>query len=130
MLIKAQQKFLRTSPRKLRLVAGLIKRGSRPHDVLSFLPHVQKNAAKPLIKVIKQAIANATNNLSLSVDSLKIKEIQINQGPSYKRGQPVSRGQLHPILKRTSHITVILETEESKKVKNEKKEEGKEEKQD
>lgn len=112
MLIKAQQKFLRTSPRKLRLVANLVKRGSKPQDVLDKLYYVPKRAAGPLIKVVKQAMANATNNMSLLSDSLKIKEIQIGQGPTYKRGRPVSRGRFHQIKKRTSHITVVLEAEE------------------
>jgi large subunit ribosomal protein L22 len=115
MLVKAEQKFLRMSPRKLRLVASVVKKGSRPQDILTILEHIEKRAAKPLAKVIKQAVSNATNNLGISADSLRIKEIQIGEGPIYKRWRPVSRGRLHPIAKRTSHIKVFLETKEEEK---------------
>lgn len=118
MIIKAQQKFIRTSPRKLRLVVDSIKKLKSPQIILNFLQHIDKQAAKTLSKVLKQAIANATNNTNLPTDSLKIKEIQVGTGPTYKRGQPVSRGRSHPIMKRTSHVTVILE---SKGRKGEKK---------
>lgn len=119
MLIKAQQKFIRTSPRKLRLVADAIKPAVSPQRALVYLEYMDKKAAGPLSKVIKQALANATNNLKLPVDSLSIKEIQIGQGPTYKRGRPRSRGLYHPIAKRTSHITVVLETSPKETSKSE-----------
>lgn len=118
MLIKAQQKFARTSPRKLRLVADSLRAVRSPQQALVYLEHMKKRAAGPLSKVVKQAVANATGNLKLPTEGLVIKEIQIGGGPIYKRGRPRSRGLSHPIAKRTSHITVVLESQ------------GKEEKQD
>ncbi len=113
MIIKAEQKYVRTSPRKLRLVADAV-RGLSPFRALAYLEKINKRAALPLAKVIKQALANGKNNLGLSEDSLKIHELMINEGPVYKRARPVSRGMSHPIAKRTSHIRVILEAKEEK----------------
>ncbi|MBI2590706.1 MAG: 50S ribosomal protein L22 [Candidatus Blackburnbacteria bacterium] len=109
MLIVAKQKFVRTSPRKLRLVADGIRGLESPTLAVTYLDQVQQKAAEILGKVIKTAIANATNNLKLGLESLKLHEIQIGEGPTYKRGQPVSRGRFHKIEKKTSHITVVLE---------------------
>lgn len=117
MLIKAEQKFIRISPRKLRLVADAIKSTVSPQRALVYLEYMDKKAAGPLSKVIKQALANATNNLKLPADGLFVKEIQIGQGPIYKRGRPRSRGLSHPIAKRTSHITVVLESKASEEEK-------------
>jgi large subunit ribosomal protein L22 len=110
MEVKSVQKFVRTSPRKLRLVADMIRVVS-PSQAIEILPHVQKRAAEPLLKVVKSAIANAKQQGYLS-DTLIFKEIQINAGPTLKRGMPVSRGRWHPIKKRTSHIRVVLEVSE------------------
>lgn len=109
MKIKAEQKFIRTSPRKLRLVADVV-RGLGPQEAIRQLEIIRKNAALPLAKVIKQAIANASNNLQINQNSLQISSIEINEGPTFKRWQAVSRGRAHSILKRTSHIKVVLET--------------------
>ena len=115
MLIKAEQKYVRTSPRKLRLVANAVRKLS-PALALVYLERINKRATQPLAKTIKQALANAKNNAGVDQNSLKIKELAINQGPVYKRAQPVSRGMSHPIAKRTSHIRVILEAKEETKV--------------
>lgn len=84
----------------------------KPSRALSYLEVIPQKAGKVLGKVVKTAISNATNNLKLDPTSLHLKEIMINEGPTYKRGQPVSRGRFHPIKKKTSHITVILESTE------------------
>lgn len=115
MIIKAEQKYVRTSPRKLRLVANAVRKLS-PALALVYLERINKRATLPLAKTIKQALANAKNNAGVDQNSLKIKELAINQGPVYKRAQPVSRGMAHPIAKRTSHIRVILEAKEETKV--------------
>lgn len=118
MLIKAEQKYLRMSPRKLRAVGSLVA-GMAPFRALSILEHIQKRAALPIGKVIKQALANARNNSKIAEDELVIRELVIGQGPTYKRFRPVSRGRAHSIKKRTSHIKVILETKMKKeKIKN------------
>jgi large subunit ribosomal protein L22 len=109
MKIKAEAKNIRQSPQKLRLVAALV-RSLKPNDALTTLKHLRKRAATPLWKTLKQAMANGVNNLNLNADSLIIDKIEINEGPTYKRWQPVSRGRAHKILKRTSHIKVILES--------------------
>jgi large subunit ribosomal protein L22 len=76
------------------------------------LPFVSKGAARPLGKVIASAVANAKHNHQLNEKTLKFKSIVANEGPTLKRWRTVSRGRAHPILKRTSHIRVVLEGEE------------------
>lgn len=108
--IKAEQKYLLISPKKVRVVVEMIKR-LKPSLAVESLSLVGKAAAEPLRKVILSAIANARVK-GISEDALSFKEIQIGEGPRLKRGQPVSRGQWHPIKKRMSHIKVILMTTE------------------
>lgn len=115
MIIKAEQKYIRMSPRKLRLVADVVRKLGSPKMVLSYLENINKRAARPISKVIKQAMANAKNNAGAAEGELRIKEFIINQGPVYKRFRPVSRGRAHSIKKRTSHIKVILETKAQRK---------------
>lgn len=110
------------SPLKLRVVARAIKGIKDPDKLLTTLSFVRKHAALPLSKTIKQALANARNR-GVSAP-LMIKEIQINEGPRLKRGRAGSVGRPQPILKRTSHIKVILESEspenQKSKIKNQK----------
>lgn len=111
MLIKAEIKFLKTGPRKVRLVADLV----RPMSVveaMTTLKHLPQRSAIHVLKLFKQAVANAVNNHNLSKDSLSIHTLEINTGPTYKRFQPVSRGRAHSILKRTSHLKLVLKSEE------------------
>ena len=117
MLIKAEQKYVRTSPRKLRLVADAIRGVKSPADAIVYLENIGKRAGEPLAKTIKQAIANAKNNMNLPVDSLEVKELQISGGPIYKRWRIASRRGAHANFKRTSHIRVILESMEKKEAK-------------
>jgi len=118
MEITARSKSVRISARKMRLVADAV-RGLPVDQALIILQHLRKRAAKPLLLVLKQGMANAANNFGLQKDGLKIKTLEIGEGPTYKRGRPVSRGRWHPILKRTSHIRMILEgkKKETKKKK-------------
>ena len=113
MEIRSTQKYALVSPKKLKPIADFARK-LKPADALARLPFVGKKAAADLIKVIKSALANA-KNLGVAEDTLVFKEISINEGPRLKRGQPVSRGQWHPIKKRMAHIRVILETVEVKK---------------
>jgi len=110
MEIKAGNNYVRMSPRKLRLVADLVRTKSLDQALIA-LENSPRRAAVPLLKVVKQAMANATHNLTLERSSLKIKKIAIDEGPTYKRWQPVSRGRAFEIKKRTSHIIVVLEGE-------------------
>ncbi len=115
----ARQKYIHTTPRKLRLVAGMIKTLT-PKQALEMLPYSQKRASEPLFKAIKAAVANAQNK-GAQLDELVFKEIQITDGPRLKRGRPVSRGTWHPVVKRTSHIRVVVEQKIKPQSKKEKK---------
>lgn len=112
MLIKAEQKFSRQTSTRLRLVAAGVKKLS-PAVAIEQLRFMDLKAAETILLVMKQAVANAKNNLGLSADALTIKEIIIGEGPQYKRFQPVSRGRAHSILKRSAHIRVVLESQEA-----------------
>ena len=112
MLIKATQKTTRQTPRKLALVANVV-RGEELTDALKQLAVMDRRASLVILKVMRQAIANATHNHGAKFEDLKLKDIVINEGPRYKRWQAVSRGRAHGIVKRTSHVTVILEVKET-----------------
>lgn len=119
MEIKSVQKFVRMSPRKLRLVADLV-RGLSPQEAIDVLPFSKKRAAGPISKVIKTAIANA-KQIGVNVGDLEFKEIQINEGPRLKRWRAGARGRAKPYKKRMSHIRVVLEAREPKIKKSSKK---------
>lgn len=106
---KAVQKYIITSPRKLREVVFLIKK-MKPAVAIEQLPFSYKRAAEPLVKVIKTAIANATQK-GASSDELIFKEIQINEGPRLRRFRAASRGRAKPYKKRMSHIRVVVMTQ-------------------
>jgi large subunit ribosomal protein L22 len=114
MEIIAHSKFIRTTPRKLRLVARKIS-GMETIQAMDILQNLDKRAAQPLILVLKQAIGNATNNFGLDKDNLKIKTVGIGKGPTYKRWRFVGRGRVFQVQKKTSHIKMVLEGEKSKK---------------
>lgn len=107
MTVKAVANGVRQTPRKVGLVAGLV-RGRTVADAEAILAHTPKRAAKPVAKVIASAKANAVNNHGLLADSLVISQLQVVSGPRLKRFKPVYRGMAHPFLKRSSHITVEL----------------------
>ena len=100
----------------MNLVAELVRKKPvlEALDILQFTP---KKAAKSLYKVIQSAGKNAENNFQQDYGTLVIKEIIVNEGPTYKRWQPVSRGRSHPILKRSSHVTVKVEATAAPKKK-------------
>jgi large subunit ribosomal protein L22 len=102
------QRFIRMSPKKIRVVVTAIK-GMSPEKSVEVLPYVAKRAAEPLQKTIKSAIANA-NMQGAKVADLEFKEIQIGEGPRLKRGLAAPKGRYHPVLKRMSHIRVVLQT--------------------
>ncbi len=113
MQIKAQLKRLRTSPRKVRLVADLI-RGMDVEDAKSQLEFVSKKSSKQLLKLLNSAIANAQNNFNLDVSNLYISKIVVDEGPTLKRWRPRAMGRAASIRKRTSHITIVLDEREQK----------------
>nr|VFK55395.1 MAG: LSU ribosomal protein L22P [Candidatus Kentron sp. TUN]VFK57538.1 MAG: LSU ribosomal protein L22P [Candidatus Kentron sp. TUN]VFK61347.1 MAG: LSU ribosomal protein L22P [Candidatus Kentron sp. TUN] len=103
----AKLKFARISPQKARLVADQV-RGLQVERAVDLLTFSKKKAAKIVRKVLNAAIANADHNEGMDIDKLCVSAIYIDQGPSYKRIRARARGRANRILKRTSHITVIV----------------------
>jgi len=110
MEVRARLRFVRVAPRKARLVADLI-RGKGSEEALNILTFTKKAAAKILVKLLKSAIANATQKKTIDIDRLYIKKIMVDQGPTMKRYQPRALGRATMIRKRTSHITIVLDEE-------------------
>lgn len=106
--MKAIIRTSRITPKKANLIAGMIRQRSADEG-LEILKYTPKKAAKIMHKLLVSAISNAVNNFKQDQKALIIKEILINKGPTLKRGVPVSRGRVYPILKRTSHISLTLE---------------------
>ena len=115
MEVTAIAKNVRISPKKVRLVIDQIK-NRKPQDAVKILDFANKRSAPAIKKAIMSAIANAKNNYALDEGSLVFKQISASKGLTFKRFRPVSRGRVHHILKRASHLTVVLEGEEKKKV--------------
>lgn len=109
MEIKASVKNIRISPEKINLLVAQIKPLS-PTQAIKVLSLVNKSSSPVLKKLIQSAVANAKHNQGAQESELAFKEIMVTKGPSYKRYQPVSRGRAHHILKRTSHIQVVLQS--------------------
>ncbi len=105
---KAVGKYIRISPQKARLVADVV-RGMGVDQAVTTLRFMPKKSAGILRKVIESAIANATQDDQIDVDNLYVKTILIDGGPSLKRIRPRAMGRATGIIKRTSHITVILD---------------------
>ncbi|GGI93064.1 50S ribosomal protein L22 [Shewanella gelidii] len=107
MEVLAKHRFARTSPQKARLVADQI-RGlpvAKALEVLTFSP---KKAAVLLKKVLESAIANAEHNEGADIDELKVGKVFVDEGPTMKRIMPRAKGRADRILKRSSHITVVV----------------------
>lgn len=111
----ATAKNIRISQEKVNLLVAQIKK-MPPGKAVQILKFVNKSASPVLLKLIKSAIANAKHNQGAQESDLTFKEIVVTKGPSYKRYQPISRGRAHNILKRTSHIKVIVEAKDVSKV--------------
>jgi len=107
--IKAKLSNYRQSPRKVRLVADLI-RGKKVERAIQELDFVNKKATKVVKKLLKSAIANAKHNERLDEKDLLLKEIRVDSGPTMKRFRAGAKGQAYPLKRRTSHISIALET--------------------
>ncbi|PLX47709.1 MAG: 50S ribosomal protein L22 [Desulfobulbaceae bacterium] len=105
---KARARFIRISPQKARLVADTI-RGKNVDEAITTLRFMPKKGARILRKVIESAVANASQNEAIDVDTLFVKTIFVDGGPMLKRIRPRAMGRASRILKRTSHITVVLD---------------------
>ncbi len=111
MEVKAIAKYVRSSPSKMRKVTQIIKdkRVEEALNILSFMPKARSGIIE---KVLKSALANAENNLGLSAANLYVKNALIDQGSTLKRTKPRARGRADLMRRRTSHITIILESRE------------------
>jgi len=107
MEVKAKLRFTRIASRKARLVADLI-RGKKSEEALNILTFTPKAAARIIVKLLKSAVANATQK-KIDVDRLYVKTIMVDQGPTMKRFMPRALGRATTIRKRTSHITIVLD---------------------
>jgi len=103
----AKLRFARVSPQKTRLVADMI-RGKSLESALQTLSFSPKRAAVIVKKVLESAIANAEHNEGADIDELKVSRIYVDEGPTYKRMRARAKGRGNRILKRTSHITVVV----------------------
>ena len=112
MEITARAKQVRISPRKMRLVIDLV-RGKDVNEALAILRFTPNKAAHDIYKVIRSAQASAENNYDLDPDDLYVKRIYADDGPTYKRWRPRARGRVNQILKRTSHLTVVVAEKEA-----------------
>ena len=109
---KAVAKYIRISPYKVRVVLDLI-RGKNVNEAVAILDNVSKAGALPIKKVVLSAAANAEHNLQMNAADLYVAECYADQGPTLKRMQPMGHGRGFRIIKRTSHITVILDARKS-----------------
>ncbi len=107
-LVKAQLNGLRMSPRKVRLLVGLIKRRTVT-VAIDQLQHMTKRASGPLVKLIESAVANAKNNFKLDADHLFVKDMWVDEGVKLRRFRPKGFGRAAPIEKKTSRVNVVLE---------------------
>jgi large subunit ribosomal protein L22 len=117
MEIKAQLNYLRIAPRKVRLVADLV-RGKSVEQSRAILGFAVKKGSLPLLKLLNQAVANAKNNFKMNdASGLYVSKITVDEGPKAKRWRARARGQGAPIQKKTSHVTLILKEAKKPKAK-------------
>lgn len=108
---RAYLRYVRIAPRKVQIVLDLIRR--QPVDkAMAIIKHTPKAACEHLEKLLKSAMANAQNNNNMSVENLYISECFVSPGPTLKRIRPRAQGRAFQILKRTSHITLVLKEKE------------------
>jgi len=108
---RAEHKFARISPRKVKIVCDLI-RGKDVKTAQALMMQTPKAASELMLKVLKSAVANAENNFEMDTDKLYVKETYANPGPILKRGMPRAQGRMFRINKRSSHITIVVAEKE------------------
>ncbi len=104
------------APRKVRMAVDLI-RGKKVVEAQRLLQFAAKHSALPVLKTLNSAIASAKNNFEADVANLYISHIAVNEGPNLKRYRPRARGQAYEILKKTSHLTIVVDVIEQGKTK-------------
>ena len=108
---RAYLKFVRISPRKVKIVLDLI-RGKDAASARGILKNTPKAASEHLIKLLDRAVADAETNFGMNRDNLYVSECFVCPGPTLKRIRPKDHGRAHRILKRTSHVTIVLKERE------------------
>lgn len=108
LLVRSQRKYIRISAQKVRLLANLV-RGMPAIDAVDMLEHMPQSSAHQVRKTIQSALANSEENESMAPEDMWISEIYADVGPTTRRFRPGARGRVKPILRRSSHITVVLE---------------------
>ena len=102
---RAYLKFVRISPRKVKIVCDLI-RGQDANTAIAYLQHTPKAATEPMLKLLNSAIANAETNHGMDREKLYVSTAVADPGPTLKRGMPRAKGSYNRILKRTTHLTI------------------------
>ncbi len=120
MKITSKLRYLRIAPRKVRLVVDSMK-GKSVGEAQTALSFMTKKGSLPVLKLLKQAVANAKDSFQVEEDNLYISEIRVDEGPKYKRWMPRARGSAYEIQKKTSHVTLVLDTIKPTKEKKRKK---------
>ena len=108
----AQVRFVRTTPMKARRAVDLI-RGMKADEALTLLKFAPQAASEPVGKVLASAVANAQNNKQLNPANLWVSQAYVDEGPTLKRFRPRAQGRAYRVRKRTSHITVVVESRET-----------------
>ena len=109
---KAYLRYVRISPRKIQIVCDLI-RGKDAQTAMAILMQTPKAASEPLMKLLKSACANAENNFNMDRNSLYVSQCYVTPGPILKRIRPSAHGRAFRVLKRTSHITIVVKEKEA-----------------
>jgi large subunit ribosomal protein L22 len=107
MEVRAKQRYVRISPQKVRMIVDAIK-GKPAEDAINALKFMPQKSAGIVEKIVRSAVANADQNTSIDIDDLVVRNLIVDQGPTLKRFKARARGRGSRILKRTSHITVVL----------------------
>jgi large subunit ribosomal protein L22 len=110
--VRAIAKHIRISPQKVRLVLDTIK-GKPVNEALAMLRFMPQKATGPVSKALKSASANAENNFNLDPDDLVVVRVSADEGRTLKRYRPRARGRVNQILKRSSHVTVVVSEKEA-----------------
>jgi large subunit ribosomal protein L22 len=114
MEVKALLRFYRYSPKKMKPIIDLIK-GKQVEKAETILKFTNKRGAKPVLKLLQSAIANAQNNHDVrDIENLYVKKIFLGPGPSFKRGRPAPMGRFHLYKHRTLHLQLVLDKKETK----------------
>ena len=108
---RATAKYMHIAPRKVRLVVDMI-RGQGVEQALGILEFTAKRAARLVAKTLKSAVANAESTQNVDVDALYVKRVYVDEGPVLKRFLPRAHGRATQVLKRTSHVTVVVDEHE------------------